>query len=137
MTTTPTTVADELRTAAAKLRETARGASRGPWLVGDCELYPRWMLSEGERDERGYNADVARICEDEADTFTVTDANWQWMGFAHPGLAEPLAAWLEEIARQYDAPPCDDPTGVCSGCERREDFNDALTVAQVINRTST
>jgi hypothetical protein len=41
-----------------------------------------------------------------------------------------VADLLEEIARQYDAPPCDSPAGVCNGCERREDFNDALRLAQ-------
>ena len=58
-----------------------------------------------------------------------------------PFEAEHIASWspppalavadlLEEIARQYDAPPCDSPDGVCNGCERREDFNDALRLAQ-------
>jgi hypothetical protein len=37
---------------------------------------------------------------------------------------------LEEIARQCDAPPCDDPSGVCTPCEWRPDFNDALRVAR-------
>lgn len=48
-------------------------------------------------------------------------------------LREPLAALLDEIADQYDAPPCDDPTGVCNGCERRDDFVAAQLVAQAIN----
>lgn len=48
-------------------------------------------------------------------------------------LHEPLASWLEETARQFDAPPCDDPSGVCNHCERREDFNDALAVARALN----
>ncbi|MET8864640.1 hypothetical protein ABZW11_17020 [Nonomuraea sp. NPDC004580] len=48
-------------------------------------------------------------------------------------LREPLAALLEEIADQYDAPPCDDQAGACNGCERRDDFVAAQLVAQVIN----
>lgn len=53
---------------------------------------------------------------------------------AWPGEDLPLAVagLLEEIARQYDAPPCDSPGGVCNGCERREDFNDALRVARTV-----
>ncbi len=97
-TKTAPTVAQELKAAAAKVREMAASTSRGPWFVGDCEMYPRWILSEGERDEHGYNSDVARVDEDEADSFAISDANWEWMGFAHPGLAEPLAALLDHLA---------------------------------------
>ena len=46
------------------------------------------------------------------------------------GAYAAVADLLEEIARQYDAPPCDDPTGVCTPCEWRPDFNDALRVAR-------
>lgn len=43
-----------------------------------------------------------------------------------------VAWWLEEVANQMDAPPCNSPDGVCNGCERREDFNDAYRVAKVV-----
>ncbi|MFB4275800.1 hypothetical protein ACBJ59_10945 [Nonomuraea sp. MTCD27] len=122
---TTTTPADELRKAAAALREMARNTSRGPWLIGDCELYPRWILSEGERDEHGYNDDVARISEDESDMFRVSDANWQWMAFAHPGIAEPLAAWLTFEATIYEQIP-EDKQGACTP-------EHALAIAHAIN----
>lgn len=120
------TIADELKTAAAKLREMAKNASRGPWIVGDCELYPRWMLSEGERDEHGYRGDVTRISEDEADVFRISDADWRWMGFAHPGLAEPLASWLESAANEFITEEWTD----CPTAAR------AVAVARVINGTT-
>jgi hypothetical protein len=47
-----------------------------------------------------------------------------------PVLWDTVADLLDEIARQYDMPPCDSPAGVCNGCERREDFNDAVRVAE-------
>ncbi|NJP27082.1 hypothetical protein FLW53_23355 [Microbispora sp. SCL1-1] len=101
MTETP---AEELRTAAAKLREMAEGTTRGPWFVADCDLYPRWMLSEGqtERDSR-YAADVAKSYPDGGgDGVYVTDADWAWMAFANPAWAEPLAALLDVAAITWD-----------------------------------
>jgi len=46
-----------------------------------------------------------------------------------------LAALLEEIARQFELPPCDMP-GVCNGCERRDDFAYADVLARIILRCS-
>jgi hypothetical protein len=50
----------------------------------------------------------------------------------HPAFALAVATWLDTAAHQFDAPPCDDPSGVCNACERREDFNDAHAVAQEV-----
>jgi hypothetical protein len=47
-------------------------------------------------------------------------------------VSRAVADWLEETARQFDAPPCDDPSGVCTPCEWRPDFNDALRVAEAV-----
>lgn len=127
--------AQDLRAAAAKLREMAKGTTPGPWFLADCELYPRWILSAGatgpDSDDPAYVAKSYRDGDD--DGLNVSDADWQWMAFAHPGLAEPLAALLEEAARQYEMPPCDHPDGVCNGCERRDDFVLALEAARTIN----
>jgi hypothetical protein len=131
-TDTTTTPVEELRAAAAKLREMAKPASRGPWFVADCELYPRWILSEGYQDERTYAPDVARICSDEADEFVISDADWQWMAFAHPGLAEPLAAWLENVTQAYPALLAAISEGRQEAPERSE-LGHALAVARVIN----
>ena len=51
---------------------------------------------------------------------------------AIPGFCDAVADLLDELARQFDAPPCDGAPGVCNNCERREDFNDALRVAEAI-----
>lgn len=120
------TPAEKLRIAAAKVRTMATPASRGPWHVGDCELYPRWILSDGETDQHGYAADVIRISEEWADEQSVSDADWQWMAFAHPGLAEPLAFLLEEAAKQADM-------NVTRAPRHRVDVAAALAVARAIN----
>lgn len=52
--------------------------------------------------------------------------------FPADAVKRATADLLDEIARQYDAPPCDDPRGVCNGCERREDFNDALRLSLAV-----
>jgi hypothetical protein len=96
------TEAEELRAAAAKLRETAANASPGPWSAQDFAF-------------RHGLADAA------------------WIALMDPAVAEPLAAWLEETARQYEMPPCDFPDGVCNSCERRDDFVHAMAVAHIIN----
>lgn len=129
----PSTPAEKLRAAAAKLREMAKGTTRGPWFVADCELYPRWILTNGKTEpDSGYAADVFKSYEDGVGV-TISDADWAWMAFAHPGLAGPIAAWLEETARQFEMPPCDAPDGACNGCERRDDFVYAFALAELIN----
>lgn len=44
-----------------------------------------------------------------------------------------LVFLLDELARQYDLPPCDKPDGCCNNCERRDDFVYASGLAQIIN----
>ncbi|GAA4221461.1 hypothetical protein FHR32_005097 [Streptosporangium album] len=113
--------ATELRTAAAKLREMAKPATPGPWFTADCELYPRWVLSATATEgESGYAAYVAKSYSDD-DGLDVSDADWQWMAFASPALAEPLAAWLELTA--------DYPRGMANSGR-------ALDVARVVNGTA-
>jgi hypothetical protein len=51
---------------------------------------------------------------------------------AVPGFCEAVADLLEELARQMDALPCDGAPHLCNNCERRDDFNDALRVAEHI-----
>jgi hypothetical protein len=57
----------------------------------------------------------------------------EWCAPVSPVVAEPLADWLEEEARQYELPPCNDPTGVCNRCEYDPTILAALTVARAIN----
>jgi hypothetical protein len=49
-----------------------------------------------------------------------------------PALVEPLAAWLDATADEYEREPCDDPTGVCNRCEFDPSVLPALTLAAEI-----
>lgn len=94
--------AEDLRKAAAKLREMAQGTTPAPWEVFDCELYPRWILGQPEGDSV-YATDVAKsYTENGEDGLTVSDADWRWMAFASPAIAEPLAALLDDAADRFD-----------------------------------
>ncbi|GGK62000.1 hypothetical protein Sme01_03900 [Sphaerisporangium melleum] len=113
--------ADLLRRAAAKLRETAAGTTSGDWDVRDSGELVAWQDTEDQRFE--YLVECVEW-ENPADP--------KWIAVASPALAEPLAAWLEEVARQYEMAPCNSPDGLCNGCERRDDFVYAFNVAQAI-----
>lgn len=128
MKTDKTTYSNELLAAATILRETAAKAAPGPWTSG----LPSW--AGGANVVLNSTGLPVAVCGEEiegADHPASADA--AWIALVSPVVAEPLATWLEEVAQQYEAPPCDDPTGVCNGCERREDFVSALAVAQLIN----
>lgn len=49
-----------------------------------------------------------------------------------PGFSDAVADLLDELARQFDAPPCDGAPNLCNNCERRDDFRDALWIAEVV-----
>ncbi len=88
------TPADELRAAATLLRERAAKATSGPWadlpyLGGDV------YIKEADGSYR-FIAQTAR----HDDAFQPDDACW--IATMHPGLAEPLAAWLEVEAEIAD-----------------------------------
>lgn len=130
-TETPPTVtpAQGLRAAAAKVREMAAGTTAGPWFTSDCELYPRWIISGGPSEgDSIYATEVARSYHDD-DGLQVKDADWRWMAFASPLLAEPLAAWLDACA--------DDADGMAPGawntCDEPSSVRHALKVASAIN----
>lgn len=143
--------ADELRQAAAKVRQTAAGVEYGsPWAVADD--VPDLVVS-GEL--RPYGAPA------------VAKANFgsaSWIALMSPALAEPLAAWLEGQGRRFnnemgldtpECPSCDtvpahnhpvdffhDGDQNHAGCDRPFTghgdyrctcFDDALAVARVIN----
>jgi hypothetical protein len=110
------TPAEELRAAAAKLRETAKKATRGPWTS-----------YSGRVDSHAGTIGIALN--------GYTDS--EWIALMHPGRAEQLAALLEEIARQHELPPCNHPDGLCNGCERRDDFVYSVNVARDILGTDT
>lgn len=136
MTDNSKTLSDELREAAARLRGTSDGTTPGPWRRHDTHLNAGGHTATVLAGDRLNDTKLVAWLPSHSDEPWADHPCWansHWIALTHPGLAEPLASWLEEVARQYDAAPCDDPTGVCNGCERRDDFVTAQSVAQVIN----
>ncbi len=105
------TPAEELRAAAAKLREKAKAARPFPWRsagTGDVVVdlppsHPDYATSK----------DCVTVLADG----NIDDA--EWVALMHPGLAEPLAALLEYLASQSERWPVN--------------LTAALGVARVIN----
>lgn len=117
------TPAEELRAAAAKLRETAGTATDGPWQLDG----PYWW----------HSGDCTHVVTDARDRMSVAvmpqredaphrDANAAWIALAHPGLAEPLAKWLEREAKYAER-----AAGRGSGFLSEPD-REALAVARAI-----
>jgi hypothetical protein len=116
--------AEELRAAAAKLRKTAKNATPGRWTAE----HQSWA---GDNAVLSYatNGHAVAVCGEEvkgADHPASADA--AWIALAHPGLAEPLAAWLESAAKH--AGKVVDPANQAIIADQ-----DALAVARVINGT--
>ncbi len=100
-----------LRAAAAKVRETAGKATRGPWVAyatpdtpdnSDAWTITRPYCEKGlgtpEGCEHDCGVDVlttgAEGCEEDG----VSEGDVEWITLMHPGMAEPLALQLEEAA---------------------------------------
>lgn len=119
------TPADELREAASRLRGESADTTPGPWRRHDTHL-----------DRGGHTATVLTNRTNINDTELVAWlpsrsnepwadhpcwSNSRWIALVHPGLAEPLASWLEETADAidrvsgYDLPLCCEPTHTRSG----------------------
>lgn len=112
-----TTPQDGLRAAAAKLRDTSKKVTHGPPWTQDQDC-PCCVVSG---DLRPYGAPTVADRLDEGDA--------SWIALVHPGLAEPLAAWLD-----FEAGFVED--SLTSGftaeiIERR--FKAALAVARALN----
>ena len=128
--TTEKTVAEELREAAARLRGESADTTPGPWKRHDTFL-----------DFGGHTATVLTQRQQINDTELVAWlpsrshepwadhpcwANSGWIALVHPGLAEPLASWLESwdgVDLREDGP-------------LPEDFEHALRIARVLNGTA-
>lgn len=83
------TPAEELRAAAARLREHAKSASTWPWTSA-----PSWA---GENAVLNAGGHPVAVCGEEipgSDYPASADA--AWIALAHPGLAEPLARLLDD-----------------------------------------
>lgn len=80
--------ADLLRRAAAMLRETAAPATPGPWV----------SLDKGDRIIHSAEPFDYEYVVDEPMS---NEHNAAWIALMHPGLAEPLAAWLDFAAEYW------------------------------------
>lgn len=106
-----TTPADELRAAAAKLRETAGEIVN----VNGGDGFEKWTeFYGGDDDFPGEFLDKRDLA---------------WIALVHPGLAEPLAAWLDAVAGGWEESAKISPGS--SGA--RFAAHPALAVARVIN----
>jgi hypothetical protein len=144
---------EELRAAAKMLHETAAKATRGPWCcyptVGrdhDLDEDNAYTVSKGycgKEDSGGEcepdcGADVVHTggmgCQE--DTLKGDDA--VWISLMHPGMAEPLATWLESVAAATERPVSPNRACVKSvACDTYGiDSTAALQVARVINGTA-
>jgi hypothetical protein len=95
-----------LRTAVRVLRELAAEATPAPWgfarLPGIEERAPEYCQVSGGPDEDGYlTRSVASWAEGDDGT-RLSQEDGAWVAALHPGIAEPLAVWLESFANDYE-----------------------------------
>lgn len=129
------TPVERLRAAAARLRDAAKNATRGPWLAYPT-ISPRdddqaWTLtrpycgidhSSPDECEADCGVPVLTTGAEGCENDNVLESDARWMELANPLLAEPLAVWLESAAKEYLTVEWTD----CPTAER------ALAVADVI-----
>lgn len=109
MTTTPErTPATELCAAAAKLRAVAEIATGGPWeirpgnnvssnIAASAVEGGGWMVIDGGGWSEEVDGKLKAVVYGAA-----LNADAAWITLMHPGMAEPLAKWLEDAARGYE-----------------------------------
>lgn len=110
MTDKPTerTPAEELRAAAEKLREAAEIATGGPWEIRPGNNVSSnvaassingggWMVIDGGGWSEEVDGKLKTVVYGAA-----LNADAAWIALAHPGLAAPLAVWLEDGAKHYE-----------------------------------
>lgn len=100
--------AELLRAAAVLLRDRAAKATPGPWnycrIDGRGDAPEKAEIFGGPRDEHGYlDGYVAGWVEEDEDGQRLSHEDGAWLEAVHPGLGEPLAAWLEQAADSLEA----------------------------------
>ncbi|MDH2424825.1 hypothetical protein [Sphaerisporangium sp. TRM90804] len=107
------TVAEELNAAAAKVRELAAAAVPGPWHADG----PWWWETKPITCSATITTDPERqmvaVLAPEYNQHPRAAGCAPWIALMHPGLAEPLAAWLESCARQAASMTHPEDWGVC------------------------
>ena len=131
------TPAEELHAAATKLRETADAVPQGtdddrkdwagqPWRTEECDRDCACIVYQGVYPDDPFKPVVPPI-QYVADAETAEHATW--VALAHPGLAEPLATWLEAVAGGWEQSAVLSP----GASDVRFAAHPALAVARVIN----
>lgn len=88
--------ADELRAAAAKLRETAERATDGPWYVVGPPWNDRTLYVVAGHPDPHFGTFVADPEDPTMSRRGTENADATWIAFMNPGLAEPLAALIDK-----------------------------------------
>lgn len=105
------TAADEIRRAAAKVRETAAKATPGPWERPLNTRYKHSVTAAKPDDEQGQYRDgrpervgivQLNIWSDGRHMRKRGGRDLEWIALMSPDKAEPLAALLEEDAENFD-----------------------------------
>lgn len=147
-TKTEKTVADELKTAARKLRDLAAKAPEGAWEWDG----PIWGDGPG-----GPDTTSLIVTDPKRETVVLipfahepgrhphAEQAAPWIRMVNPLLAEPLASWLEENAKLFSRSTYEEPGftvhAVCGGViggaiTRCACFDKPLAVARVLNGTA-
>jgi hypothetical protein len=141
MTDTPErTPAEELRAAAKRLRETAKeatpvhgqpygwdGFSEKHAELGRAVVYGGPGV-DGYRTGTVFEFKEWTDCEE---CVRPTEGDVEWMTLVDPGLAEPLAAWLDAHGRDLEG--AGGTLANLSTCDSPADVKHALAVARVLN----
>lgn len=126
------TPVEELRAAAAKLRKRGGEATPGPWDRPLNIRYKNVVAAAKPDDEQGKYLDGRPEQVGVVMLNTWSDGTFmrkrggrdlEWIALAHPGLAEPLAAWLESW----------DGIDFTEDGAMLDDLQYALRIARVIN----
>lgn len=124
------TPAEELRAAAFRLREVAANAADGPWTaspVWSSRSHATSAVYSLAHDAGTTASEVVASGRADKSGGIVNPFNAVWIATVHPGLAEPLAAWLESLAEKPERLGVHrDETGVSVD-------RNALAVARQIN----
>lgn len=103
---TDSSPADEIRTAAERLRTLATAATPGPWRQHDTHLgqygHTATVLS-GERNDTELRAWLPTMSQESWDETRNVWADAAYIAAMHPGVGTALADWLEDAAHAYDA----------------------------------
>lgn len=101
-----TSPADELRTAAEKLRELTTAATPGPWRQHDTHLGPYGHTAtvlSGERNTTELRAWLPTMSQESWDETRNVWADASYIALMHPGVGAALADWLDSTAATIDA----------------------------------